>query len=401
MNHSTEYNRRQFLRCVSAGTLAVATLPLSNAWGAEPSPVVNAAPYRPLVLIELKGANDGLNTWVPFEDPLYHAARPTIALKKDAVLPISAQFGLHPELKHLRDVWAQGQLAVIQGVGYPQPVLSHFRSTDIWDTGSTSEQVLSTGWLTRALALNPLSTGKNADFVSIGSNEMGPGQGGAKTINLAAAQSFVNQARLAKSNAAALAGALAHIAKVDNDIVGVAANINAKIEFKTEFLGPMAGTVRAAATVLASRAAPVVRITLGGFDTHRGQLADHARLMQALSQGIQSLQAALTEQGLWQDTLVLTTSEFGRRVRENASGGTDHGTASTLFATGGRAKGGVFGAAPSLSDLDATSNLKHSVDFRSVYASALSQHWGMSPAVPLAVFAGAPSATLLPLGFIA
>jgi uncharacterized protein (DUF1501 family) len=372
-------SRRDFLQLITSGALSVA------------APMVWAAPetkqaYKPIILIELKGANDGLNTWIPTSDATYYAARPTIAIKAAEALRVTSEFSLHPALQGFKTLWDEQHLAVIQGVGYPQPVLSHFRSTDIWDTGSASNEVIGTGWLTRAFIANALGQAYSADFVSIGSNEAGPGQGGARAINLAAAQSFVNQARLAKSNELLLPGALNHIAKVDRDIVNIAMNIDSKITFNTEFTGSLAASVRAAATVLASRAAPVVRITQGGYDTHRNQLGAHASLMSNLSQAIMQLKSALLEHGVWQDAMVLTYSEFGRRVKENASNGTDHGTANVMFATGGRVKAGVYGIAPSLQQLDNGGNLSHTVDFRAVYSQVLQSHWGFSAAQTKAVF---------------
>jgi uncharacterized protein (DUF1501 family) len=375
--------RRDFLRLIGAGALGIAA---PQAWSATASVTPANAAFKPLILIELKGANDGLNTWIPTADAAYHAARPNIAIKAADAIAIAPEFGLHPSLQGLKTLWDAGELGIIQGVGYPQPVLSHFRSIDIWDTASASSEVINTGWLTRAFAINTIAKSFSADFVSIGSSEAGPGQGGARAINLAAAQAFVNQAKLAKSNEVALPGALAHIAKIDRDIVNIAVNINPKITFNTAFTGSMAASVRAAATVLASRAAPVVRITQGGYDTHRNQLGAHAALMDNLSQAITQLKSALLEHGIWKDALVLTYSEFGRRVKENASNGTDHGTASVMFATGGQAKAGIYGAAPSLSALDSGGNLVHTVDFRSVYAQALQSHWGFSAAQVQAVF---------------
>ena len=409
--NSTEFNRRQFLYQCSLGALSVA-LPMQGVFAQNAvqntAQSKDSSDYRPLVIIDLKGANDGLNTFVPFNDDRYYNARPSIALKKDSLLTVNEQFALHGELKGFKTIWDAGQLSILQGVGYPSPVLSHFRSTDIWDTGSSAEQMLTTGWLTRAFAAKAVAGKPSAaaqfaqysvDFVGVGSIDTGPAQGGARTLNLNAAQNFINQSKLAKevkTDSPALLGALRHIAKVEHDILGAAVKINPNIEFKTEFTGSMAGSVRAAATVLVSRAAPVVSLTLGGFDTHRGQLGTHAALMSNLSQAMVALKSALSEHGLWQNTLVLTTSEFGRRFKENASNGTDHGTANVLFASGGAARGGLFGAAPNLGDLDTTQNLKHTTDFRSVYASVLQKHWAYSAAEANAVFGQAFPA----LGFI-
>jgi uncharacterized protein (DUF1501 family) len=329
-------------------------------------------------LIELKGGNDGLNTLVPFGDPKYYELRPKIGLPRDQVIQLTDQVGLHPALTPLKALWDSNELAVLQGVGYPAPNLSHFRSIEIWDTASRSDETLQQGWLTRALPKAAASDEFAADGVLIGNTELGPFVGGARAVTLANPAQFANQARIAQDNRRVLPGALGHVAKVESDIVHAAARLAAPLTLKTTFPNNGFGnTVRAAAQVLATGAVPVVRLTLNGFDTHQNQLGTHAALLTQLAEGLMALRSAMQELNVWGDTLLLTYSEFGRRPRENASMGTDHGTASVHFAIGGEVRGGLLGTSPALSQLDGTGNLAYSIDFRSVYATVLRDFLGL------------------------
>ena len=179
--------------------------------------------------------------------------------------------------------------------------------------------------------------------------------------------------------------ALAHILKVEADIQQAASGFDARFDFKTEFpKSDFGNAVKTACQVVANRAGvAVVRVTLGGFDTHQNQLSVQARLLHDLAEGIVAFRSALTELARWDDTLLMTYAEFGRRVRENLSGGTDHGTASVQLAMGGRVAGGFYGEQPSLSHLDGEGNVQYTVDFRSVYATALQRWWGVPSRGPL------------------
>ena len=337
------------------------------------------------MLIELKGGNDGLNTLVPFEDPAYYALRPKLAIARDEVVQLSLRAGLHPSLAPLLPLWKSGELALLQGVGYPEPNLSHFRSIEIWDTASASDLYLQDGWLTRTFAATPPPRAFAADGVIIGSSDLGPLAGsGTRAVALANTDQFLRRARLASPAGAARNKAFEHILKVEADIVQAATHLDARRAFKTEFpSGAFGNAIHTACQVLANPGGvAVARVTLGGFDTHSGQAATHARLLGELARGVVALRSALTEIDRWDDTLVLTYAEFGRRPRENLSSGTDHGTASVHFAAGGRVAGGFHGEQPRLDRLSGDGNTGYALDFRSVYATVLERWWGL-PSEPI------------------
>lgn len=370
--------RRDFLKTLGLAPLALAV-----------PDVVFAAPVRGgytnlLVLIELKGGNDGLNTVIPYADLQYAKLRPRLAIARDQVVPLDERTGLHPSLKPLHAWWQQGELAIVQGVGYPEPNLSHFRSIEIWETASASAEYLDEGWLTRLVRAHPVPREFAADGVVVGSQDLGPLAGGARAIALTDPGQFQRQAKLADdAMATPRNAALAHILKVEGDIRQAAAGLKGQYAFRTEFPRHRFGNAAKSAcqVIAAERRVAVVRITHNGFDTHSNQLNVHARLLTELAEGMQALKGALTELGRWDSTLVMTYAEFGRRAQENASGGTDHGTAAAHWFAGGRVRGGLYGAAPELDSLD-SGNLRHAVDFRSLYATVIEKWWGL-PAAPV------------------
>jgi uncharacterized protein (DUF1501 family) len=372
-------NRRDFMQfAASAPVAAFASQCAPNlAWAAAPT----GSDYRNLlVLIELKGGNDGLNTLVPYADPAYYALRPKIAIARDRVLKISDASGLHPALEPLLPMWKNRELAILQGVGYPAPNLSHFRSIEIWDTASKSDQYLQDGWLTRAFSAAPTPKSFAADGVIVGSPDLGPlAGGGTRAIALANTEQFLRQARLATPEGRSRNKALEHILKVEADIMQAASHLNANYAFKTEFpQGGFGNSIKTACQVIANQSGvAVVRVTLTGFDTHSGQAATQARLLGELADGIVALQGALVELGKWKETLVISYAEFGRRPKENLSGGTDHGTSSVHFALGGRVAGGLYGERPSLDRLSGDGNPAFAIDFRSMYATVLDKWWGV------------------------
>ncbi|MGF6656796.1 uncharacterized protein (DUF1501 family) [Paraburkholderia youngii] len=257
-------------------------------------------------------------------------------------------------------LWRSRQLAIVQGVGYAQPNLSHLRSIEIWDTASRSDQYLRDGWLTRAFAMRPVPFDFAADGVVIGSAEMGPLANGARAIALVNRTQFVGTLRLA----------------------------TLVPELKTAFPDCAFGSSIETAMQAAAGRAPmeqsssgrgvvVIRLTMNGFDTHQNQRGQHAALLQHFAQGMVAMQAALVELGRWNDTLVMTYAEFGRRPRENESNGTDHGTVAPHFVTGGRVRGGLHGVPPMLARLDGTGNLPVGADFRQTYATVLGPWWGL------------------------
>lgn len=364
--------RRDFLK-------ALGLVPMASGL---PNLAFAAAPARGydnlLVLIELKGGNDGLNTVVPYADAQYARLRPRIGIKRDDVVQLDARTGLHPALAPMMPFWHDNQLAIVQGVGYPEPNLSHFRSIEIWDTASKSSEYLDEGWLTRAFAASPVPRSFASDGVVVGSSSLGPLAGGSRAIALANTDQFLRQARLAEGAAPASENtALAHMLKVEHDIVQAAQGLSGRYNFRTPFpRGGLGSALETAAQVIAGkRPVAVVRVTHNGFDTHSNQPGQHQRLLKDLAEGLVAFRSALQEIDRWQSTVVMSYAEFGRRPAENGSNGTDHGTANAHIVLGGRVKGGLYGAAPDLSRLEG-GNLIHAVDFRSMYATVIDKWWG-------------------------
>ncbi|MBM3357128.1 MAG: DUF1501 domain-containing protein [Betaproteobacteria bacterium] len=370
-------NRRDFL-----GTIGAAAM---TAWapGAAFAQRGSANYSNLLVLVELKGGNDGLNTVVPYADAEYYALRPRLAIPRDQVLQLDGRAGLHPSLEPLMGPWKNRELAIVQSVGYPGGNLSHFRSIEIWDTASKSNEYLADGWLARTFAQAPVPKAYAADGVVVGGAEMGPFAGRAtRAIALTDTEQFLRQARLAAPAGGARNAALHHILRVEQDIAQAAAGLNGNRSFATEFpRSPFGNAVRTASQVVASGAGvAAVRVSLNGFDTHGNQPAIHARLLKDLADGLLALRGALVELGRWDSTLIMTYAEFGRRPRENLSNGTDHGTANAHFLLGGRVQGGLYGAPPGLARLDGNGNPPFAVDFRDIYATALERWWGVDSA---------------------
>lgn len=380
-------NRREFLGS------AAAAFTTGNVLAWLPQPCWAAVNYQKLlILVELKGGNDGLNTVIPYADSQYAALRPRIAVARDQVLQLDESTGLNPALSALMPLWKAGEVAVVQGVGYPSANLSHFRSIEIWDTASKSTEYLQEGWLTRAFVQAPVPRTFAADAVVIGSAELGPFSGGGaratRTIALTNTEQFLQQAKLAAPAGQAGNAALNHILRVEQDIVQAAAglvNASGKPAFSTEFpqtaFGNAVGT--AAQVVASGSGVAALKLSVNGFDTHSGQVGTHTGLLKQLAEGLAALKSALSEIGRWDDTLVVTYAEFGRRPRENASAGTDHGTASAHFVLGGRVKGGLYGQRPALDRLDGNGNMPFSVDFRDIYATVLERWWGLDTSVAL------------------
>ena len=363
-------SRRDFLRLAAA-------LPFAGT-----SALARAAddPRRLLILVELKGGNDGLNTVVPYADPAYARLRPRIAVDRAQVVQLTEAAGLHPALAPLKPMWDARELAVVQGLGYADPNLSHFRSIEIWDSASRSDEYVTTGWLARAFAKSPAPAGFAADGVVVGNGGMGPLAGpGVRAIALANPEQFLRNARLARAEGDSTNPALAHILRVERDILVSAQRLHTGRTFETAFpAGPFGNAVGTAAQLAANEAGiAVVRLSLNGFDTHANQQGVQANLLRQLAEGLVAMRGALAELGKWDRTVIATYAEFGRRPRENQSGGTDHGTAAPHFVLGGAVKGGLYGAAPALERLDGNGNLPHAVDFRAYYATFLERWWGI------------------------
>ncbi|HTD89468.1 MAG TPA: DUF1501 domain-containing protein, partial [Burkholderiales bacterium] len=279
-----------------------------------PLPGRAAANYKnTLILVELKGGNDGLNTVIPYADARYAVLRPRIAIPRDQVLQLDAITGLHPSLSALMPQWQAGEVAVVQGVGYPSANLSHFRSIEIWDTASKSNEFLQQGWLARTFSEAPAPRTFAADAVVVGTPDLGPFAGTeARTIALTNTDQFLQQAKFAVAAAQTHNTSLNHILRVEQDIVQAAAGLNTNHVFHTTFPPTAFGNaMRTVAQVMASRSGvAALKVSLNGFDTHSGQPATHARLLKELAEGLAALKAALVELGQWDTALIATYAEF-------------------------------------------------------------------------------------------
>ena len=363
-------NRREFLGMA-------ALLPWLGMLPAE----VMAAPTRPqqriLVLVKLAGGNDGLNTLIPYTDPLYYQHRPTLGIPAHQVLDIGDNYGLNPYLKTLKPWWDKGNMAWVQGVGYPQGSLSHFRSLDIWETAVDAGNYSDTGWLGSLLpgckpGLHGIMMGDRA----------GPLSGkDCNTIAMDSPQSFLSQISLLEDIQPVTTNpVLAHLTNVHHQLYAAGEQLSTKLQhpaalgvnFSSSAFGRQLEAV--AKMILTGVDAAVYTVTLDGFDTHSNQNSVQSNLLYQLSGALDSFAQAMQKGGRWNDVMLMTYSEFGRRVQENHAKGTDHGTASVQLVMGGKVRGGIYGDKPDLNQLDGDGNLHHSVDFRKVYGT-VAQRW--------------------------
>lgn len=335
---------------------------------------------RRLVVIQLSGGNDGLNTVVPYTNDLYYKARPVIGLKKESILRLDDECGLHPALIGFKSLYDQGQIAIINAVGYPNPNRSHFRSMDIWQSASSSEEYLTHGWLGRyldALKASPSTAVELDDSLSLalkGESIKGLAMRDAKNLhNLAHSKSV--EFHLGHSYdhdhpaAAYLYKTLIETTSSVDAIYEKSKVFRSPSIYPQQPLGKNMKTI--AELIIGGSPTSVYYVSLGGFDTHVSQPGAQQRLFTQLSQSLEAFTKDLRDNDMMEDTLVLIFSEFGRRVAENSGRGTDHGTANAVFLLGGNLKKpGRYNAMPDLSDLD-NGDLKFKIDFRDIYATIL------------------------------
>ena len=365
-------NRRNFLTLT--GTFTGGSLLLPNFLHAFGSQAQFVYGEQCVVFIQLSGGNDGLNTFIPFENPLYYDLRPKIAISKDVVIGKNNGMAFHPALKGLAAIQQNGDLSVIQNVGYPQPNRSHFRSQEIWQTASDSHQYINNGWLGRYLDLqckdHQPTAGINLDTID----------------NLALKGSEPNSITVKNPNAFKVrnqklgAGTLSDNPQLDF-VRRIANSVTAGSDEIQKALSNSTSEISYAKTGISSSLAWMARLikgnlnskvyytSLGGFDTHDNQLAIQNNKLVELNDAIFSFYTDLKEAALLQNVTIVVFSEFGRRVGDNGNG-TDHGTAAPMFIIGGNNRGKIIGSNPDLANLD-QGDLKHQIDFRSVYAALL------------------------------
>ena len=397
-------NRRDFLMRTLQGSSLLAVGSVVPEFLASTALAAEAGKDTTLVVVELSGGNDGLNTVVPYADDLYHKARPTLRFKKEEVVRIDDHVGLHPALGSFRPLLDKGHLAVVQGVGYPNPDRSHFESMDIWQSADPRRKA-GTGWIARSVPDLQDKRG-NVPVMQIGPKSLPLALQGASggVVSLNNLQSFrLNIDNADPNQRFARKKLIEDLAKASEpgDKNGMLPFVRrrelqtyATIDRVQEVLGAQSKRSDQPMRVFADRpdlfgrnqltaklqlvsrlikskfGTRVFYVALDGFDTHSGQAEDHRRLLAELSGAVSNFFTELQQSGDDKRVLLMTFSEFGRRVQENSSRGTDHGAASCLFVAGPAVKGGAVGKHPSLSDLDA-GDLKFHTDFRRVYATLL------------------------------
>ncbi|MEZ5276027.1 MAG: DUF1501 domain-containing protein [Opitutaceae bacterium] len=337
-----------------------------------------------LVLVQLAGGNDGLNTIIPFEDDRYFRLRPTLAIPKTKSIPIGGLLGLHPELSDFRPLLDDGKLAILQNVGYPNPNRSHFRSTEIWESAAGSDDFLPTGWLGRFFDARcagmdgpagiHLSTETPPSFLGAAPHETfglpaRAGRGRSGSTAKGAERALLEQIPEAgSSNLTFLKHTMLDAIVTEEKIQSILAGPGRSSLYPESGLG---GSLRNIATLIAADLPTrVYFVSLGGFDTHSNQAATHGDLLRTLAEAMRAFQADLEAKGVADRVLTMTFSEFGRRPAENNGRGTDHGTAAPLFVMGSSLHGGIHGDRPDL-DLQPKSDLEYSIDFRGIYARIL------------------------------
>jgi uncharacterized protein (DUF1501 family) len=384
--------RRDFL---IKGTALFATLGLGGAlftetgkslWaGSEVADVEDPV----LIVVQLSGGNDGINTLIPYGQGIYFDARPTLSYQQKEVLALDNQVGLHPSLKGLAALYKLGKMAIIQGVGYPEPNHSHFRSMEIWQTAEPAKFSRS-GWLARYAEASLSNSNNPLKAIQIGgsgSKAFASDQSSFPVIqSLESYRIFdpktamMDKNRITKAflDMYGTANQLEQLRVISargseayrsvEAIQSLSATYTNKVTYpNTNFAKDLQVVTKLLAGKSGTR---LFNVEVGGFDDHADEKLQHERMLTQVDEGLTAFYQDLDAQGLRDRVAVMVFSEFGRRVKENGSGGTDHGTAAPMFVIGGKVKGGLYGAYPSLSNLD-NGDLKYEVDFRSVYSTLI------------------------------
>jgi len=390
-------SRRRFLQTalgsstlLSAG-LTVPAFLARSAWAAsdQAGGQQSGAGEKILVVVQLSGGNDGLSTVVPFADDGYGRNRIVLRIPNEQVLKLNDQLGLHPQMTGFKKLFESQRLSIVQGVGYPNPDRSHFRSMDIWHTAKPEREDKTDGWLGRCIDCEAREAGQDVPALHLGPNQLPLALVSQRTPvpSIESMAGFRLQTAGGALPLSAL-GQLAEAARPDapplldflrrSTLNAYASSAQVQEALKEERSAAnypdfaLAQRLKQIAQLIdAKLSTRLYYVSLDGFDTHANQGPAQAALLNQLSASVTAFVEDLAQRGHLDRVLVVCFSEFGRRVRENASQGTDHGTAAPVFLAGGRVAGGLIGAHPSLSDLDGEGDLKFHTDFRRLYASIL------------------------------
>ena len=376
--------RREFLQ---VGSLATASLMLPKFLKAFEKPMMVPAGNKVVVVIQFSGGNDGLNTVIPITNDIYYRSRPKIGITKENAVILNNETGLNPALESFKALYDEGSLAILNNVGYPNPDRSHFRSMDIWQSASDSKDFVNTGWIGRYLDAQckgcdkPTQALEIDDMLSLalkGNNQKGLAFKDPRRLYSSSNEKFYKDINAAHHPSEETVD---YLYKTMSETLSSADYIfqqsklhpTGQIYPGTE-LGRDLKTI--ASLVMSDINTKVYYVSLGSFDTHVNQEAQQKRLFTELNDAVKAFTTDLKNNNRFQDVLMMTFSEFGRRVSQNASNGTDHGTANNMFfISGGLKQKGMLNAMPDLADLN-EGDLKHTVDFKNVYATVLKKWLG-------------------------
>lgn len=386
-------SRRTFLQAGLGAAAWYIGAPQALLLGAQAAEFAPRVPGKSkiLVVVQMGGGNDGLNTVVPYSDGAYYKARPTIGIQAEKVLHLDNNVGFNPNMTALHDLFGQGKVAVVQAVGYPSPNRSHFRSIEIWQTAQP-DKIGDTGWLGRYLDCADCAKSGNI-FAAVNVEPTLPKTLQASTIMVPSVSNvfdftFRTDPRYLQDRATQLntfneiystfnskrphaellrkAGLEAN--KASDYLQKIVRSYKGNVKYPDGNFGN--GLKFIAQMIAGGVDGRIFTVNLDGFDTHANQLSGQNRLLKQFSEGISAFYKDLEQHNLQDDVVVFAFSEFGRRVGENNARGTDHGTAAPVYVIGSKVKGGVYGDAPSLTNLD-DGDLKYRIDFRSIYATLL------------------------------
>ncbi len=377
-------SRRNFLRYSALASTSL-LLPnfLKNLQGAELRKIPRGA--KKLIVIQLSGGNDGLNTVIPYRNDIYFKSRPQIAIGENTILKLNDELAFNPFMSGMKEIFDKGNLCVINSVGYPNPDRSHFRSMDIWQTGSGSDQYLNTGWIGRYLDSECESCKKTYSAIEVdstltlamkGNHRSGIAVEDPQKFYMNSSENYLRDISGRKtedddSNVSYLYKTLVETTSSADYVYENSKIYKSKQDYPDTEFGKNLKTV--AEMIISDIGTSVYYVSMSGFDTHVNQTGRQERLLKELSDGLRAITDDLKINDRLNETLVMTFSEFGRRVSQNASGGTDHGTANNIFLIGGNlVTPGFYNSAPDLANLD-NGDLKYEIDFRRIYATILNK----------------------------
>ncbi|TWU46641.1 DUF1501 domain-containing protein [Rubripirellula reticaptiva] len=393
---STNQNRRRFLRSSIGGAAAIGVGSVLPECFAEAATAGKTMDDRVLVVVQMSGGNDGLNTIVPYADDDYRSARPKLSIPKTDVLKVDDETGLHPSMTGMHNLLQDGLFTVVRSVGYERPNRSHFESMDIWHTCRRKDEPRSDGWLGRFLDRQPATSGGDVPALHLG-REQQPMAIASTKIRVPTVKELA-EFQLRGDDKQSLRRLLQNrktdSTEQDNELLRFLQSSTTSAISASERVAEAASTYRSdvkypqtdlgnklrvvAQLIDAQLTTRVYYLQHDGFDTHAQQAATHGILLRQWSDAVNALVRDLEAHDHGKRVCVMTFSEFGRRVAENASEGTDHGAAGPMFLCGGCVEAGIVGKRPNLADLQ-DGDLKHEYDFRQVYATILEDWLGTAP----------------------